>query len=60
MLTTRERKILENYIETGIKLDGFSVLAIRMKRARKRLVADMKLINATLEKLMAEDRRTEL
>lgn len=53
MLTTRERKILEKYIETGVKLDGFSVLAIRLKRANKKLADDMNLIRATLEKLTA-------
>lgn len=59
VLTTRERKILENYIENGIKLNGFSVLAIRLKRANKRLGEDMKLIRATFEKLKAEDDRTK-
>jgi hypothetical protein len=54
VLTPRERKILEDFIESGIKLNGFSVLVIRLKRASKRLVADMKLIRATLEKLETE------
>jgi len=54
VLTSRERKILEDFIESGIKLNGFSVLVIRLKRASKRLKADMKLIKATLEKLEIE------
>lgn len=51
VLTKRERKILETYIEGGIKLNGFSVLAIRLKRASGRLKEDMKLISTALEKL---------
>lgn len=54
VLTPREKKILEDFIESGIKLNGFSVLVIRLKRASKRLMADMKLIRATLEKLEIE------
>jgi len=54
VLTSRERKILEDFIDSGIKLNGFSVLVIRLKRASKRLKADMKLIKATLEKLEIE------
>jgi len=54
VLTRRERKILEDFIESGIKLNGFSVLVIRVKRASRRLMADMKLIRATLEKLKIE------
>jgi len=54
VLTQRERKILQTFLESGIKLNGFSVLAIRLKRASKRIVADMKLIDATLEKLETE------
>jgi len=53
VLTSRERRILEAFIESGMKLNGFSVLAIRLKRARKRLIEDMMLITATLEKLEA-------
>lgn len=54
VLTPRERKILEDFIESGIKLNGFSVLVIRLKRANKRLMTDMKLIRTTLEKLEIE------
>jgi len=55
VLTQRERKILEAFTESGIKLNGFSVLAIRLKRANKKLTEDMTLITATLEKLETEE-----
>jgi hypothetical protein len=51
ILTERERKILETFIESGVKLNGFSVLSIRLKRASRRLNKDIALINAALEKL---------
>jgi len=51
ILTEREREILKTFIETGLKLNGFSVLTIRLKRANKRLMEDMELIRAALEKL---------
>jgi len=54
VLTSRERKILEAFIESGVKLDGFSVLAIRLKRASRRLMEDLELIKAALNKLEAE------
>lgn len=54
MLTQRERKILQTFLESGVKLNGFSVLAIRLKRASKRIMADMKLISAALEELEAK------
>ena len=53
ILTQRERKIVETFIESGIKLNGFSVLSIRLKRANERLTEDLKLINAALNKLKA-------
>jgi len=51
ILTGRERKILETFVNSGVKLNGFSVLSLRLKRASKRLMEDMKLINLALEKL---------
>ena len=53
ILTQRERKIVETFIESGVKLNGFSVLSIRLKRANERLTEDLKLINAALNKLKA-------
>lgn len=54
ILTPREREILKTFVETGIKLNGFSVLAIRLKRASKKLLDDMDLIKASLKKLERE------
>lgn len=54
VLTERERKILEAFLERGVKLDGFSVLAIRLKRANKKLTKDLELIKAALKKLEPE------
>lgn len=54
ILTQREREILTTFIETGVKLNGFSVLAIRLKRANKKLLEDMELIRAFLKKLEQE------
>lgn len=57
ILTQRERKILKMYIESGTKLNGFSVLVLRLKRASKKLLEDMELIKATLNKLGEEEDR---
>ena len=51
ILTERERKILETFIKEGIKLDGFSVLALRLERSNKKLIEDIELIKAALKKL---------
>ena len=51
ILTPRERKILETFVEEGLKLDGFSVLAIRLKRAGRRLMEDTELIKEALKKI---------
>jgi hypothetical protein len=49
LLTPRERKILETYVEEGVKLDGFSVLAIRLRRAEKSLNEELELIERALK-----------
>jgi len=54
VLTERERKILEVFLEEGVKLDGFSVVVIRLKRANKKLTKDLELIKAALKKLESE------
>jgi hypothetical protein len=54
VLTEKERKILEVFLEGGVKLDGFSVLVIRLKRANKKLTKDLGLIKAALRKLESE------
>jgi len=56
ILTERERKILQAYVKEGVKLDGFSVLSLRLKRASATILADVELVNETLRKLKREDR----
>lgn len=60
ILTDREREILQTYLGKNIKLDGFSVLALRLKRASKKLGEDMKLVEAFLKKLGNETYATGL
>jgi hypothetical protein len=55
ILTKRERKILEAYVEKNIRLDGFSVLSLRLKRANSTILADAELVEKTLEKLNKEN-----
>ena len=54
LLTPREREILKTYVETGVKLNGFSVLIIRLKRANEKLAEDFRLMQSALEKLKKE------
>jgi len=57
LLTERERKILKAYIEENIKLDGFSVLALRLKRWKKKpTLNDLDLMEKALEKFESEKR----
>ena len=51
ILTERERKILQAYVKEGVKLDGFSVLSLRLKRASSTILSDVDLVRKTLEKL---------
>jgi len=51
VLTERERKILQAYVKEGVKLDGFSVLSLRLKRASSTILSDVDLVRKTLEKL---------
>jgi hypothetical protein len=51
VLTERERKILKTYVEENVKLDGFSVLSLRLKRASSTILSDVDLVRKTLEKL---------
>lgn len=51
ILTERERKILKAYVKEGVKLDGFSVLSLRLKRASSTILSDVDLVKKTLEKL---------
>jgi len=51
ILTEKEKEILQTFIEKGIKLNGFSVLTLRLKKARESLKSDLELIDAALRKL---------
>jgi cAMP phosphodiesterase len=51
ILTEHERKILKRFLENGEKLNGFRTLLTYLRRSQKRLEADLKLINETLQKL---------
>ena len=55
ILTERERKILKAYVEKNIKLDGFSVLSLRLKRANSTILADAELVKKALERLKQEN-----
>ena len=50
ILTKQEKKILENYLNSEVKLNGFSVLILRLKRAAPKLRADLQLVDSILKK----------
>jgi hypothetical protein len=57
LLTQRERKILKAYVKEDIKLDGFSVLALRLKRWKRELVLnDLDLMDKAFRKLESEQK----
>jgi hypothetical protein len=58
-LTQKEREILKTYLEKGVKINGFAVLLVRMKRASRTLMEDLELIKSTLEKVEKELERTK-
>ena len=61
LLTERERKILKAYIEENVKLDGFSVLALRLKRWKKKpTLNDLELMDKALEKFESEQKNLTL
>ena len=51
ILTDTEKKILETFLESQIKLDGFSVLILRLKKSQPELRKDLELIESVLKKL---------
>ena len=51
ILTKKEKEILRTFIEKGLRLNGFSVLTLRLKKARDSLKSDLELIDAALKKL---------
>ena len=44
ILSDKERKIIEHYLETGEKSQGFRMLKVRLKRKYKRIREDFELI----------------
>jgi hypothetical protein len=50
ILTQKERKILKSYIESNLELNGYSVLVLRLKRAKKGLDEDLTLVDQALKK----------
>jgi hypothetical protein len=55
VLTERERKILEAYVQQDLKLDGFSVVSLRLKKAGPTVGADLKLMEQALKKINEHD-----
>jgi GTP cyclohydrolase FolE2 len=51
ILTERERKILKRFIESGEKLDGFTVLLHYLKKHRASLSRDFEMVETVLEKV---------
>ena len=45
ILTKKERETLQRFLETGEKLNGFSVLIHYLKKARPQLEADLNLVD---------------
>ena len=57
LLTGRERKILKAYVEEDTRLDGFSVLSLRLKRWKRELVLnDLELMDKAFRKLESEQK----
>jgi len=51
IFTEREREIVEAYLKRKLKLDGFQVLAGRVRKNAKKLMRDMELLRKIVEKL---------
>jgi hypothetical protein len=51
IFTQREHEIVEAYLKRGLKLDGFQVLAGRVRKNTKKLMNDMELLRKIVEKL---------
>jgi len=50
ILTEQERRIIKEYVENDVKLEGLSVLRNRIKKNIKTLQEDMSLLQKLLEK----------
>ena len=51
ILSKKERKILETYLESGLNLNGFNVLKLRLKKFLPLLEEDLELIKKFLKKI---------
>jgi len=51
ILSQNEKKIVETFMETGLNLNGFNVLKLRITRSLPRLEEDLNLIKKFLEKV---------
>lgn len=59
VLTERERKILTVYVEKDLKLDGFSVVLLRLNRSVPKVMADVELIKMFLDKTKSNTNRQD-
>lgn len=51
IFTDIERKILETYLDSNIKIEDFRILIHRIKKNHELLKNDLKLVDAVLKKL---------
>jgi hypothetical protein len=54
IFTENERQIIRRWLEENLKLNGFAVLAFRIKQTRERLREDYKLLEEALKRLEKE------
>ena len=50
ILTERERKIVNHYFKTGVKIESFNVLLHELRKAYPNIKSDMELVEKLLEK----------
>lgn len=55
ILTEKDRQTIQVYVEKGLKLNGFGVLRIRVRRAIPTIEKDMKLLRNFIKKLKDND-----
>jgi hypothetical protein len=51
ILSDKEREILEDFIKSGNKQEGFRMLKVRIKRNYSRIAEDFQLIKRIMEKI---------
>jgi hypothetical protein len=52
ILSDRERSIIQHFLESNEKLEGFRMLKLRIKTHQKRIVEDVELIEKFLKKVV--------